>query len=113
MKKEDIVHLTHIFKNCRLAIGFIGELTEEEFYQDEKSQYACVRCIEIIGEASKNLSELLKNSHPEVDWKGAMGMRDRLAHDYDGTDFRIVWDTVVNELPNFALKIEAIIAKNK
>lgn len=37
-------------------------------------------------------------------------MRDRLAHDYAGTDFTIVWDTVTTVLPDFLSKIEAIIA---
>lgn len=40
-----------------------------------------------------------------------MGMRDRLAHGYLDTDFRIVWDTIVHELPKFSAKIKAAAAK--
>jgi len=49
-----------------------------DFLGDTKTQDAVIRNIEIIGEATKNLSDTIRNKHPEIPWKGLAGMRDRL-----------------------------------
>ncbi len=110
MIKDDLIHLTHILENTDLALRFTHGLTEDAFDSDQMVKYACVRCIEVIGEASKNLSETLRLQHPEINWKGAMGIRDRLAHNYMGIDYSIVWSSIQDILPDFKTKIEAIIA---
>jgi len=55
-------------------------LTKEEFFENKEKQYAVVRALEIIGEATKNLSKELKAEHPEVQWSDITGMRDKLIH---------------------------------
>lgn len=111
--KGDLFHLIHIRENCQLALQCASSFSEDEFYRHGMAKYACVRFPEVIGEASKNLTDELRNQHPELNWKSAIGMRDRLAHDYAGTDFTIVWDTIKSVLPDFLSKIEAIIANIK
>jgi len=58
-----------------------------------------LRGLEIIGEATKNLSENLKVNYPQVPWKEIAGMRDKLVHQYFGVDLELVWETVRRELP--------------
>jgi uncharacterized protein with HEPN domain len=108
--KGNLFHLVHIRENCQLAIDCVNSLSEDEFYRHSMAKYACIRFLEVIGEASKNLTEDLRTEYPELNWRAAIGMRDRLAHDYAGTDFTIVWDTVTQVLPDFLKQIEAIIA---
>jgi uncharacterized protein with HEPN domain len=68
-----------------------------------------VRSLEVIGEATKNLSQDLKNEHPEIDWRKIIGMRDKLIHYYFGVDWDIVWDVVKNNLPTFRRQIEVLL----
>ena len=68
------------------------------FARDTKTQDAVIRNIEIIGEAAKNMPEPVKEDSPSIPWKQITGTRDRLIHDYFGTNLDIVWQIVDDEL---------------
>jgi uncharacterized protein with HEPN domain len=80
---------------------------------DETLQRAFVRSIEIIGEAAKKLPEELKQKYSNIEWKVIAGMRDRLIHDYFGIDYDIVWDVVINKVPQLQKEIQQIIDTEK
>jgi uncharacterized protein with HEPN domain len=84
-------------------------MTHQAFLEDTKTQDAVIRNLEIIGEATKNLSEDLREGHPHVPWKGMAGVRDRLIHHYFGVNLDIVWQIVTDELPKVALQLESIL----
>ena len=77
----------------------------ESFWADRKTQDAVVRNLEIIGEATKRLSPLLKDAHPDIAWKPIAGMRDKLIHDYFGINLQLVWDVVERDLPVLRLQV--------
>jgi len=76
--------------------------------KDEKTVYACVRSLEIIGEAAKRIPPEFRKKHPGVAWKEMTGMRDKLIHDYAGVDANVVWKTIKNDLPELKGQIEGI-----
>jgi uncharacterized protein with HEPN domain len=78
----------------------------EDFLQDYKTQDAVIRNIEILGEASKLLSNEAKEKHPNIPWKDIAGTRDRLIHDYFGVNIDIVWDIAKNEIPFLAIQLK-------
>jgi uncharacterized protein with HEPN domain len=88
-------------------------LNRDKFLKDETLQRAFVRSIEIIGEATKKLPEELKQNYPNIEWKVIAGMRDRLIHDYFGIDYDIVWDVVINKIPQLQKEIQQIIDTEK
>ena len=67
--------------------------------EDKVLSRACLKSLEIIGEASRNISEDLKMVHPEVPWRQMTGLRNKLVHHYFGVDWEIVADVLKNELP--------------
>jgi uncharacterized protein with HEPN domain len=83
----------------------------EDFLQDYKTQDAVVRNIEIIGEATKKLSEELIGKHPHIPWKDMAGARDRLIHHYFGVNREIVWQIVQEDLPKLQPQIDAVLAQ--
>lgn len=83
----------------------------QTFEKDELIQTWILRHLQIIGEAARNLSDKLRNEHPEVPWSQAIGMRNVLVHNYFQMDFGMVWSAVTRDLPEFKRKIEAILQK--
>ena len=81
------------------AVRFVDDLDLSDFKQDEKSGYAVIRCLEIIGEAAKKVPLAVKRKHDAIPWKNLAGMRDKLIHDYAGVDMEIVFMTVKNDIP--------------
>jgi uncharacterized protein with HEPN domain len=68
-----------------------------------------VRSLEVIGEATKKMSEYFRSEYPEMPWRRMAGMRDKLIYDYFGIDYDVVWDVVKNEIPNLNWQITKII----
>lgn len=109
MKRSIKDFLSDIDQNIEKAIDFVEGLTFDQFCQDQKTLYAVVRAIEIIGEAVKNIPDEIREQYPEVPWSSMAKMRDKLAHQYFGINENVVWDTVQNDLPELKPLIENVL----
>ena len=69
------------------------------------------RVIELIGEACSRLPESVLERHPEIPWRQIVGMRNWLAHGYDGIDYDILWDAVSRHVRDLHVKIESLIGE--
>ncbi len=107
--RTDKDFLSDIQEAARRVKVYTAGMTYEAFLADTKTQDAVIRNLEIIGEATKNLSAELRAKYPDVSWKGMAGVRDRLIHHYFGVNLDIVWHIITVELPDVALQVEEIL----
>ncbi|KXS40170.1 MULTISPECIES: HepT-like ribonuclease domain-containing protein [Methanohalophilus] len=106
---------TDYFKDILYAMDkvgeFTGDLTYWQFIEDEKTQFAVIRAIEVIGEATKNIPESIKTEYPSIPWRNIAGMRDKMIHAYFGIDMDILWKTATEEIPQIEPQIMQILHK--
>ena len=112
-EKDDLAFIEHILDSIKAIEKFSKNINKEKLMLNRLKQSAIVREIEIIGEAVKNISESLKNKHPEIQWKEIAGTRDKMVHHYFGVDLNIVWDIVKINLPDLKSKILKIKSEEK
>ncbi len=110
--KEDQIYLLHIRDAIEKVLKYTA-VTKEAFLSDSKTQEAVVRNIEIIGEATKNLSEALRTKYPDIPWKRIAGMRDKLIHEYFGVNYELIWDVIEKDFPGLREAIQKILQKGE
>jgi uncharacterized protein with HEPN domain len=82
---------------------YVEGLTFEQFLADQKTVDAVVRNLEIIGEAVRHLSATQEGLPGEAPWVDIAGMRNILIHEYFGVDLKIIWHTIVEDLPKLKI----------
>jgi uncharacterized protein with HEPN domain len=107
-ERADRDSLSDIQEAIRRIGAYTMAMDYRAFLADFRTQDAVIRNLEIVGEATKNLSVEMRDRFPEVPWKAMAGVRDRLIHHYFGVNLDIVWQIVAGELPQLALQIEEI-----
>jgi uncharacterized protein with HEPN domain len=87
---------------------YTTSLSFEQFSVNFMATEACLYNIQIIGEAVSKLPEDLKESNPKIPWLLIKGMRNRLIHEYFGTDLQLVWNVIQTELPSLKNELQII-----
>ncbi|MEI2688904.1 MAG: DUF86 domain-containing protein [Anaerolineae bacterium] len=101
--------LRHMLDEADFLLSQSASIDLEEFEQDGTLKRAFVRSLEIIGEAAGKLPDDLKQRHSQIDWRSMSAMRNRLIHGYFGVDYEIVWDVVVNKVPELRTIVLAML----
>lgn len=110
--KNNKLYLYHLLE-CMERIKLYSSSGENEFAKSTLIQDAVIRNLEIIGEATKNISIEFRQQHLEIPWREMAGLRDVLIHDYMGVDVKIVWNVIKNELPKVEEQIRLLIKSYK
>ncbi len=110
MSKEPGQYLKHIRDESVYLLSLTEKgLTREQFLGDDTLKRAVVRSLEIIGEATKKIPADFKVKWKKVRWKDMAGMRDRLIHEYMGVNYSIVWDVLINKIPELHKQIHEVL----
>jgi uncharacterized protein with HEPN domain len=89
--------------------NFVAGMDWTAFQGDDKTTSAVIQKFEVIGEATKQIPEEIRQKYPHVPWKGMAGMRDVLIHSYFKVDHKLVWQTVKESLPEIRPEIQKVL----
>lgn len=106
--KDDRLYLIHI----KEAIQHIEEYTqdgEEAFFDDGKTQDAVLRNPHTLAESSQRISQNIKATYPQVDWRTISAFRNVVVHDYLGVSLELIWDIIDTDPPHLKQKITEIL----
>jgi uncharacterized protein with HEPN domain len=113
MKRKVKLFLSDIIENMKMAEDLTSGIEYQSFISDKPRHYAVLRCIEIIGEAAKHITEEIRLANPMIPWKEMAGMRDKVIHFYMGIDFDVVWQVVTVRYPLLRQEIKVIFNKTE
>ena len=109
MSTEFLDYVEDILDAMEKAEILIENVTYDQFEADFRINFAVVRALEIVGEATKRLPLALRDEYPNIPWREMAGMRDRIIHGYDIVDLRIVRDTTRHRIPIVKPQIQQIL----
>ena len=104
----DYVYLRHIVDATEKIASYVA-VGHDVFLTTSHWQDAVIRQLEIIGEATKRLSQDLRSRHGQVPWRRIAGLRDVLIHDYMGIDLDAVWEITQRDLPVLQKQLQAML----
>jgi uncharacterized protein with HEPN domain len=107
--KDDQIYIEHILTSIKRIQSYISKVDQTSFLDDFITQDAVVRQLEIIGEATKRVSQDFRQKNPDIPWSDMAGMRDVLIHDYIDVDLEIVWKTASESIPRLKSLLKDLI----
>jgi uncharacterized protein with HEPN domain len=111
MKRDDTVYLQHILDATARIEEYLQGVDKKVFQKQYLIQDGVIRQLEIIGEATKQLSSELRSNYPDTPWQDIAGMRDKLIHQYFGVDVETVWLTARDDIPLLKTEVTEILQK--
>lgn len=108
MSRSQKQYLFDILAAIEDAQEFVEGMSFEELEEDRRTQYALQRAFEIIGEATKQIEDSVREQYPNVPWRKMAGMRDMIVHEYFAVNLEVVWETVYEDLPRVYPKLQEI-----
>ena len=112
MTSRDLGYLRDIRDAADRAILHITGLRAEVVADNRFLQDGVVRCLILMGEAAKNVSENIRAELPGIDWSGMIGSRNVLVHRYQEIDYMQLWTTVNRDLDPIVEKLSTYLARN-
>ena len=111
MKPSDKQRIQKIYEYAKKLLTYIDEnsITREKLINDYALQWLVTTPLYNIGEQVYSLTEEYKSLHNDIPWSMISGLRHRLVHNYDGTNWNIIADVVFDELPVLLKQLETLI----
>ena len=107
--KSDTVYLHHILDAIERIESYLAGVDRSQFDEHPLLQDGVTRQLEIIGEASRQISQGFQDEHAQIPWHAIIGMRNRIAHDYLNIDLDVIWDVARHDLPELKQNIRALL----
>lgn len=93
--------------------NYLIETDFKNFIGNSMMRFACIKQLEIIGEAGNHISEETKEKFSDIEWSQIVGMRNIFVHEYFGVDVNLVWEIIKSELPDLKIQIIRILSSIK
>ena len=109
MLSPDLELVRQIADEIDVINKLLKSKTFDEVINDIFLKRTLIKCLDVIGEASKKISEEFKSSHPDISWRSIIDTRNKIIHDYSGIDYDIIRSIVNSDIPELEFQIKNIL----
>ena len=106
-------YLEDVVEALQKSQQFVAGISYEQFIADEKTVYAVIRALEVVGEATKQIPPEVRDIYETVPWRAMSGMRDKLIHHYFGVDLAVVWKTVTEDAADLLPVMREVVMRER
>lgn len=111
--RGDFARLEHIFAAILEIEEYVQNRNFADFSSNSMFRFACIKQLEIIGEATNHISLETQQKFSEIQWAQIVGMRNIFIHEYFGIDMNIAWEIIEFDIPELKTNISEILEKMK
>lgn len=105
--KDDTVYIRHILESIRRIEENVAA-GRDRFMASHTLQDAVLRNLQTLSESTQRLSDALKATQPQIEWRRIAAFRNVLVHDYLGVDLDLVWRIIEHDVPKLKKAILAM-----
>ncbi len=106
MKNED--RIKQMIIRSEKILRYCDKQTYDTFTADDMLVEACVFNLSQIGELCHGVTSEYTAAHPNIPWNEMYGLRNRIVHDYDGVNLKLVWEIISNDLPELLRILQSL-----
>lgn len=108
MSRHWKVRLYDMMRSIRLINQYVENMDIDAFVEDEKTYDACIRKLQIIGEAAKHVPTEICEKYDQIAWSEIIGMRNKITHEYFGVNDELVWAVLQEDIQDLYLVLQII-----
>lgn len=112
LSESDLKYLWDMVGFAKTGTALISGMTREAYLADQRTQLAVERCIEVIGEAARNVSAVGQAALPAVEWRPIVATRNIIAHEYGEIDQSTLWRIVTVHVPKLLVQLAPVLEAN-
>ena len=109
MNIRDRSILSKITEYVSEVLSYTQHMGLTVFSMDRKTINATAFVLGQIGELTKQISEETRNANPHIHWRGIQGLRNRIIHDYENLDMKMLWEVISDDLPELKKQIHELL----
>ena len=106
--RDDRFYLLHVAECISKVEEYVAG-GQDSFMETTLIQDAVLRNLQILGESAGRISVEARAKYPDVDWRGIIGLRNVIVHDYLGVTLIRIWEVIEHNLPILKYQVEAML----
>ena len=108
-KNRNEIIIKKMIKYAQDSTKYLSNMSYEDFISDERTLVFSIFNLSQLGELVANIDKALRNKYSNIPWNDIKGIRNRVVHDYDGVQYRIIWNILTKNIQPLIEKLDAIL----
>ena len=106
MIKDNRYYLGKMQDNADFILEHMKDVSKDDLENNPVLLDSMMLRLIQISEDSRNLTDAFRDSNPQIPWMDIYGLRNRIVHDYGNVDLGIIYDTLINDIPEIKKFLE-------